>query len=123
MARRTPHLSDSFVTISNVALHNNGLNLYCLDCNHNAAWSPCELAAVEPPARLVWDFKRRRRCSKCGARGSTDRVYLTSFVVNGGVASWGRSPDPTAPQLWHGWARFAGTPPQRLCSAVAPVRS
>jgi len=78
MARRTPHLRDSVVTVASTALHNNGLNLYCLDCNHNAAWSPSALAAVEPPSRKVWDFKRRRRCSRCGAR--VDRPCFLDVV-------------------------------------------
>ncbi len=100
MARREPHLSESPVTVGNSCLSNHGLNLCCLDCNHTAAWSPAELAAIEPPTRSVWDFKRRRRCSKCGARGSTDRVYLTCFVVGTGTASWNRPDKPSAPQLW-----------------------
>lgn len=100
MPRRVPHMSESPVTIASACLHNHGLNLYCLDCNHRASWSPTELATIEPPWRKVWDFKRRRRCSKCGARGSTDRVYLTCFVVGAGTSSWYRQPNPTPPQLW-----------------------
>lgn len=100
MARKTPHLRDSTVTIASSALLNHGLNLHCLDCNHSGHWTPTELARVEPPARSAWDFKRRRRCSRCGARGSSDRVYLTCFVVGTDTSSWGRPPDPTPPQLW-----------------------
>ncbi|MCE9521441.1 MAG: hypothetical protein K8S25_03295 [Alphaproteobacteria bacterium] len=100
MARPRPlHLRDSSVTIASTALGNGGLNLFCLDCHHHARWTPAALAAAEPPARKLWDFKRRRKCSRCGARGSTDRVYLTSFVVWTGA--WDhRPPNPTPPQLW-----------------------
>lgn len=99
MAKRTPHLRTSPITVASAALSNSGFNLYCLDCNHHAAWSPSALAAVEPPWRTVWDFKRRRKCSKCGARGSTERVYLTGFNVHDGC--WDqRPPTPTPPQLW-----------------------
>ena len=112
MALRTPHLRDSVVTIASVALHNNGLNLHCHKCPHHASWGPAELASIEPPWRRLWDFKRRRRCSKCGARGSTDDVFLNSFVVDTGPA-WRRGPSPTPPQLWHGWAPFEATPTQR----------
>lgn len=100
MVRRTAHLRDSVVTIASVALHNNGLNLHCHKCPNHASWGPADLAAIEPPWRRLWDFKRRRRCSKCCARGSTDRVYLTCFVVGSGTASWARPPNPTPPQLW-----------------------
>ncbi len=100
MPRRTSHLRDSTVTVASVALHDNGVNLYCERCPNRASWTPAELAAVEPPWRRLWDFKRRRRCSKCGARGSTGDVFLNTFVVDAGIASWGRAPDPSAPQLW-----------------------
>ena len=96
----TPHLRDSTVTIGSSVLLNHGLNLYCLACSHSASWSPVELASVEPPGRLAWDFKRRRKCSKCGTGGSTDRVYLTCYVVGNEVASCRRPPNPTPPQLW-----------------------
>lgn len=95
---RTPHLRDSIVTIGDSVLQNLGLNLYCLDCGHRASWSPSELANAEPPRRLVWDFKRRRKCSKCGTGGSTDRVYLTCYVV--GTEFSIRPSNPTPPQLW-----------------------
>lgn len=95
---RSPHLRDSVVTIGSNCLHNHGLNLFCLDCHHHAAWTPADVAAVERPARSLWDFKRRRRCSRCGTGGSTDRVQLTVSVM--GVGSADRTPRPTAPQLW-----------------------
>lgn len=118
MARRTSHLRDSTVTVGSIALHNNGLNLYCHRCPNRRSWTPAELARAEPPSRSLWNFKRRRRCSKCGARGSTDDVFLNTFVVDSGVASWGRAPNPTAPQLWAFWGWdakcAAATPPQRL---------
>lgn len=57
MAQRH-RLRDSVVTIGSTCLQNHGLNLFCLDCHHHAAWSPAQLAAVEPPSRRVWDFKR-----------------------------------------------------------------
>ncbi len=99
MARKTWHLSESVVTIGNIALGNRSLNLLCFDCGHEANWSPPELAAVEPPGRRLWDFKRRRCCSNCGTRGSTDRVYLTCHNVYSGSSEY-RPPDPTPPQLW-----------------------
>lgn len=110
MAPRNPHLRDSTVTVGNTCLSNHGLNLYCLDCNHRAEWSPAELAAIEPPQRLLWDFKRRRKCARCGAKGSTDRVYLTCSVVGIG-SGWDRPLKPTLPQLWASWPPV-GMPPQ-----------
>ncbi len=97
---RTPHLRDSLVTIGASALSNHGLNLYCLNCGHSASWPPSALARVEPPRRSLWDFKRRRRCSKCGTGGSSDRVYLTCFVVGTHTSSWYRPANPTPAQLW-----------------------
>lgn len=97
---RTPHLRDSPVTIAATALGDRGLSLYCLACHHEAAWSPVELAAAEPPGRSLWDFKRRRRCSRCGAGGSTDTIYLTCSVMSAGMAAHRRPPNPTPPQLW-----------------------
>lgn len=94
------HLRDSVVTIASVALGNCGINLHCHRCRNHTSLSPSQLAEVEPPHRRLWDFKRTRRCSKCGARGSTDDVFLNIFVVDAGIASWRRSPDPTPPQLW-----------------------
>lgn len=99
MARNT-HLSESPVTVGSSCLLNLGINLYCLDCSHRASWPPAELATIEPPWRSVWDFKRRRYCSKCGARGSSERVFLNCFVV--GTGSGDRQLNPTAPQLWAG---------------------
>ena len=52
-----PHLRESVVTIASNCLQNHGLNLYCLDCHHRASWSTTELASLEPPWRMVWDFK------------------------------------------------------------------
>ena len=114
MGPRYTHLSQSLVTIANVALHNSGLHLHCVRCGRVGAFPPAALAATELPSALVWDFKRKRRCSKCGARGSTDDVEVRVFVVNAGVTGDLRSSDPSAPQLWPGWSRLEGTPPQRL---------
>lgn len=112
MKFRYNHLSQSLVTIANVALHNSGLHLHCMRCGRVCAFSPAALADAELPRGLVWDFKRKRRCSRCGARGSTDDVELRVFVVNAGVIGHHRSLSPSAPQLWPGWSRFEATPPQ-----------
>jgi len=97
---RAPHLSESDCTIGRNALMNYGLHISCLDCGRCVSLSPSQIATLEPPNRTLWDFKRRRRCSKCGARGSTDRVELRVSVMQTDVASWRRAPNPTAPQLW-----------------------
>lgn len=96
---RDIHLSESSVTVVHVALQNTGLYLNCIRCHRHRRWTPAQLAAVEPPWRTVWDFKRRRKCSRCGAQGSTEDIGLTRFNAWSGASKY-RPRNPTPPQLW-----------------------
>jgi hypothetical protein len=96
----TTHLKEGDCTIGSSALLNHGLRLHCLDCGRCVSLSPSQLATLEPSSRTLWDFKRRRRCAGCGARGSTDRIEIRIQVMTAGIASWRAEPDPTLPQLW-----------------------
>ncbi|MCE9521123.1 MAG: hypothetical protein K8S25_01670 [Alphaproteobacteria bacterium] len=70
----------SVLTIGSVLSSGQGVNLRCA-CGHRTALLPGQISAMAHPETRVLDFKRRFRCSMCGASGASDDVRLTLFAV------------------------------------------
>ena len=92
---RTFHPRELGITVFSVTRHNRGFTLICEVCGHTRSWSACELAAVEPPSRTLWEFMFRRKCSMCGAEGGGNALR---YKING--RHWPPSEFPTPAQLW-----------------------
>src|SRR4051812_27530980 len=105
MRHRTLRLRESTDTVGSMALGGSGVWLHFVDCNYSCRFTPRDLARAAPPWCTVWNFKRRRKCSRCGALGSTDRITLTGCVMYTGAWEY-RPRDPTRAELW------SGAPPQ-----------
>jgi hypothetical protein len=70
----------SVLTIGSLLSRDQGINLRC-SCGHRTALLPAQMSAMAHPATRVLDFKRRFRCSMCGASGARDDIRATVFDV------------------------------------------
>jgi hypothetical protein len=70
----------SVLTIGTLLSRDQGINLRC-SCGHRTALLPAQMSAMAHPATRVLDFKRRFRCSMCGASGARDDIRATVFDV------------------------------------------
>lgn len=91
----TPRQSISVLTIGSLRSRDQGINLRCA-CGHRTALLPDQMASMAHPETRVLDFKRRFRCSMCGASGAGGDIRLTLFDVAAPFASGGEA-RPEAP--------------------------
>ncbi len=77
---QAPRQRLSALTIGSLQSRDRGINLRCT-CGHRTALLPAQIAAMAHPETRILDFKRRFRCSMCGASGAGDDIRLTLFDV------------------------------------------
>lgn len=70
----------SILTVGSLLRDGEGVTLRCA-CGHRTALLPTQVAALAHPETPLLDFKRRFRCSMCGASGSGNGIRLTTFAV------------------------------------------
>ncbi|MEQ1864625.1 MAG: hypothetical protein ABL996_08220 [Micropepsaceae bacterium] len=75
-----PRQSLSVLTVGSLSSRAQGINLRCA-CGHRTALLPAQIAAMAHPETRVLDFKRRFRCSMCGASGAGDDIRVAVFDV------------------------------------------
>jgi hypothetical protein len=95
---KAPRERLSVLTIGTLLSRDQGINLRCA-CGHRTALLPAQMAAMAHPATRILDFKRRFRCSMCGASGAGDDIRATVFDVAAPfVDAWADHPEALEPK-------------------------